>query len=138
MNCLFVSSPFSHFMSTCTKNIFQPKLNYKIHHFATRINLVDYATLDLLLKSDKFVTLTIFANGKNVFLLTFKDGKLLSINSKPVTSHTIIQRSPGNVIYVKNPMKNLSLVFTYKQPVKFRYNNTVYRNPVVTLRTYNL
>ena len=89
-------------MSICTKNIFQPKLNYKIHHFATRINLVDYATLDLLLKSDKFITLTIFANGKNVFLLTFKDGKLLSINSKSVTTHTIIQRSPGNVIYIKN------------------------------------
>lgn len=125
-------------MSTSIKNIFQPKLNYKIHHFATRTNLCDYAILDTLLKSDKFVTLTIFANGKNVFLLGFKNGKLLTINAKPVGTHTIIQRSSGNVIYIKNPMKNLSLVFTYKQPVKFRYNNTVYKNPIVTLRTYNL
>lgn len=84
-------------MSTSIKNIFQPKLNYKIHHFATRTNLCDYAILDTLLKSDKFVTLTIFANGKNVFLLGFKNGKLLTINAKPVGTHTIIQRNPGSI-----------------------------------------
>ena len=129
---------YVHFMSTLTKDIYQTKLNYKIHHFSTFLNLVDFNILDLYLHSKKFFTLTIYSDGKYVFVLAFKNKKLISINSKLVNSHTIIQKINANSIIIKNPMKNFHLEFSFNKLTKFRYNNTLHKNLVVTLRSYNL
>ena len=121
--------------STC---VFQPKLNYKIYHLSNICSLADFSIIDLLFHSIGFFTLTIYADGKSVFVLAFKNAKLIAFNSKSITSRTIVQKLDGNSIHIKNPGKNLSLLFSYDKLTKFRYNNTLYKNLVITLRSYNL
>lgn len=118
------------------RDLLRNDVPYLVNNFSRVTNLIDWIVIQDILTHSNLCIISIHADGKYIFNITFVNNRVYAINDKIVRDKTIINRITENSYLIEIPMRNFQLQFTYGKPIRFRYNNKTYKHLTVITRFY--
>lgn len=118
------------------RDLLRDDVPYLVNNFSHITNLLDWIVIQDILTHANLCIISIHADGKYIFNITFMNNRVYALNDRIIKDKTIIRHYENNSYLIEVPMKNFQLQFSYGKPIRFRYNNKIYKYLTVVTRFY--